>query len=840
MPLIHPSMILLAGLAGGILIDATWAPTFLGWISAFLLSLAFWYPLKRTSPAAPLLVFVTVICASGLSSHIQREMRSENDLRSWVSTTRQIVHLEGRIASVPAVRSRQTLFTSPSSDEKYTRFELEASRLFEADRSIAIQGRLIVSIDAEMPELSPGMLVDLYGQLKRPDPPLNPTDFDYARFLDNHGFAGTLRVDHPAALSIVSRVPDTVWRRIQCFREASRAYLLKRLQAVMPPGTYPLAAALLLGAREDLDSETLSAFQNTGLMHLISISGLHLALIVGMFVIAIKMLPASPMQRQWLLIAVLLMYLFFVDLRPPVMRAGMLIVLWMFASLRLREPSLAHVLVLTTILLLLLDPASLFDVGAQLSFLCIYAISQSDRWYRAWKLHRQTLDDPEFAETTFWSGVIQKFEFGVLWIPLGILLITGPYLMSMFGQFSMMSLLLSVPISILLGLVLFFGMLTLVLLPLPSLFVAPVATLFSLSLAILQQLVIRLESLPWHLVYTSGLGEWWNIAYYLIWLIPLLFASNRRQLTVWHRRALTAGLCWIALGIMINTTTVWLRPHEVRVVFHAVGHGNATILMTPNGQAILVDAGSFYGSPYTVRSLRQTLTSLGISRLNAVVISHTDSDHYNLLPHLARTIPIDTLLISQASLKDQHRGLLALCDQVKRDGCEIRFVQAGDQIRVDPEVTLRVLHPTSEPSQWGESDNENSIVLDCLYRGRHLLLTGDIEDDGLDTLLQSDAPQPVELLVVPHHGARGSNPLSLGTWVKPRVALASTSKRISELPHLNETYPSSSLLSTAEGAVEVRWNEDGMTVEQFQDGTWRPIEISNDIIPKPHSTPTSH
>ncbi|WP_459556641.1 ComEC/Rec2 family competence protein [Lacunimicrobium album] len=819
----HPTVLLLTAMVLGIVVDDVWKLSFFVWLTTTGVCFLLWLNLRSRFLGSSFLTLIAITSVSGLSSHTQREMAASNDIRCWVHQDRSIVVLTGHVISVPATRTRPTLMAGPTSTpEIYTRLEFDCQSLIEPERETPISGRLVVSIDGERLDLTPGSRLKLYGQLRASSPPLNPTDFDYGRYLKDHCLAATLRVDHPESIEVL---PPSGWTPLNDLlnaRQQAREYLQNRLRAVMPAETYPLAAALLLGTRDDLSDEVSTAFQNTGLMHLISISGLHLTLIVAMFVVVIKMLPISPMQRQWLLLFILVTYLFFVDLRPPVLRAGMLVALWMSATLLMRDPPLDHLLVLSTIVLLAIDPSSLFDMGAQLSFLCLYAISQANRWYQAWETFRRPVDPPDEPEKlSWWRRWWKAVEFGFLWIPLGIVFITGPFLLQQFGQFSAVSLLLSVPLSWFLGFVLGIGVAMLPLLVLPTALVSPLAFILHWSLVMLQEAVIWSEQIPFMLVHSSGLGTWWLAVYFALWSIPLFFLSTTRGLTSWHRHTLTLAVGWAVIGLGITQASNWMRPRQIELTFHAVGHGNATIMKLPNGRTMLVDAGSFYGTPYTVTSLRRTLTTLGISQLDLVVISHTDADHYNLLPYLADTIPIRQLLISHASLREQSPSYLALCDQLARNGCQIHFVHAGDQIPIDPDVTLNVLHPSPREADWGDSDNENSIVLDCQYGGRRMLLTGDIESDGLKSLMETTQPKSVDLLIVPHHGAKGSNPIVLGAWAQPSFAIASTNKSLAQLPHLSATYPTARhLLSTGQGAIRVFWTAQSMTIEQYQAGRW--------------------
>ncbi len=822
MPQITSAAWLLLMMVCGVLLEKITPLTSFSWFSCSAIFLCLWHLTKRSPVISQLTLLLSLITASGLIAHSRAHTTPSNSIRSYVHDQGQIVHLEGVIESPPTLKIRQTLLPGQS-QESYSTFTVRTSRLLSQTQSESISGRLIVTIDGDQSLLSPGDRVRVWGLLRQPAAPLNPHEFDYAYWLDLHHLDGTLRVDHPDALTVIQSTPSTQFSSLWELRQSMQLALRTRLQQILPSDVSALAIALLLGNRDQLSPDLIDAFKNTGLIHLISISGLHLAMIIGLFAFLLRAFPMHNLLRLACLLILILGYLTLIELRPPVMRAGFLALGWISGSVLFRRPPLDHLLIISTIILLLIDPASLEDVGAQLSFLSLYAISLAERVYQFHLLQR-----PPLIPTTLinsWQHLVQTFwekqQFAILWIPASILLITSPYLIAIFGRFSVVSLLLTWPISLLLLTpVLFFGIVTLVSSLLPLLISSWLAMPFVLFLRLFSASVSLLEYLPATVNQLPDPTLSWIVIYYIIAFCPLILHSNHRRFTAMHRTCLTLMLAWITLGLSWPLWQYHLLPHSLTIRCHAVGHGNATIVQFPNRQAILVDAGSFYGSPYSVVSLQRNLHAMGIHRLAAVIISHTDSDHYNLLGHLSRLIPIDQVLLSPASFREESTSLNSICEQIIQNKGKIRFIQQGDTLHLDDRAQIEILHPHADPQTWSQHDNANSIVLRISFAQKSLLLTGDIERDGLDALMKSTTLAPQDVLLMPHHGAQGSNPPSMGKWTNPKVAIASSSQRMDNMTYLSTVYPSARRRSTAEGAIEIVWTKHNQTLKQYQQGAW--------------------
>jgi competence protein ComEC len=156
----------------------------------------------------------------------------------------------------------------------------------------------------------------------------------------------------------------------------------------------------------------------------------------------------------------------------------------------------------------------------------------------------------------------------------------------------------------------------------------------------------------------------------------------------------------------------------------------------------------------------------------------------------------------------------ALHETIGRHKVPIRVLRAGDLLDVGDDCTAKVLHPPH--SGILGSDNANSLVLAVEYRGRRIMLPGDLQSPGLDNLL-AKAPWRCDVLMAPHHGARQNNTPALAAWCRPRWVVFSDDAR-RPLPDVDATYRAVGGLPLHThlcGAVRVRIGPDGIDVSQF-------------------------
>jgi competence protein ComEC len=336
--------------------------------------------------------------------------------------------------------------------------------------------------------------------------------------------------------------------------------------------------------------------------------------------------------------------------------------------------------------------------------------------------------------------------------------------------------------------------------------VPPLAALFGAlcgcSLACLQVVVEWAEGVPAGHVWAPGPGLWWVLGFYagllavMIWGRPIV--RPKWQLAI---------LCgWILLGLAPPLARAATRNDALRCSFIAMGHGESILLEMPGGQNLLYDAGSLGSPEYATRSIADFLWDRGIVRLDGIVLSHADVDHYNAVPGLLErfhvaAVYVSPLMFDRFGSSGPTDGPSELRRAIDAAGVPIREIWAGDRLRIGSGVSIDVLHPPRRGVI--ASDNANSLVLVVEYADRRILLPGDLESPGLEDLL-AEMTYNCDVLLAPHHGSRRSDPPGLAAWCSPEVVVVSGARNAD--PVVRRTYERSGACvynTGQDGAVEI-------------------------------------
>ena len=612
----------------------------------------------------------------------------------------------------------------------------------------------------------------------------------------------------PQCVSVIRRGSSLSPRRLL---DGVRTAGTQLLQRHLDGRQAALASAVLLGAREELDENQRQAFMETGTVHLLAVSGLHVGILAGAVLILLR---RAPIPRLLALLSVALLAIFYMlltDARPPIIRATILIVAVCWGLYLRRLPMAYNSLATAGLVVLAINPAELFQAGAQLSFLAVGALI----WFAPWwtgPTHEpdrlQRLIDENRSWPSWTVLVVGRFFRRMIVASAVISLVTLPLVMARFHIFAPIGILMNAVLWIPMAVALTTGFATLVF----GSILPPLGELFggccNGSLALLESAVGAAQRVPGGHYWVPGPAEWWLWGFY--GGLGVLAMLPRRIVPSHWCVALVAG--WTAVGLL----PAWLPDDDSRLdaTFLAMGHGCAVILELPSGQTVLYDAGRLTSPEAGTRSIAAVLWSRGITHLDAVVLSHPDLDHYNALPGLLRQFSVGVVYVSPVMFEQQSGALNALAEAIRESGIPLQEIRAGDRLPGGPDCSIEVLHPPRRGILG--SDNANSIVLDVRYRDHCILLPGDLDSPGLEDVL-AEEPIDCDVLLAPHHGSRNGNSPDLAAWATPdRVIVCG--RRGGYSADLEATYRAvgSRLHYTDEsGAIHVKIDEQGVSLSGF-------------------------
>jgi competence protein ComEC len=184
----------------------------------------------------------------------------------------------------------------------------------------------------------------------------------------------------------------------------------------------------------------------------------------------------------------------------------------------------------------------------------------------------------------------------------------------------------------------------------------------------------------------------------------------------------------------------------------------------------LYDSGRL-GNPETaVRSISAVLWDRGVYRLDGIILSHADVDHYNALPGLLNRFAVGGVHVSPVMFAKPSNALTVLRHAIDSHQIPLHHLALGGRVQPGDGVVFRTLHPPR--AGVGGSDNADSLVIRIDYSGRSMILPGDLEPPG-STQVLSQLHCDCDVLMAPHHGSLQSNPEDFLDWAKPEWVIIS-------------------------------------------------------------------
>ena len=533
-------------------------------------------------------------------------------------------------------------------------------------------------------------------------------------------------------------------------QRAGKAFREKVAAIWDDPRVSGFLTAELTGDKSAMDDGDYLAMQETGLAHLFAVSGLHCAFLVTLLALLIS-------RRQRLLCAVtiplLLFYMVMVGMSPSVVRACIMQIFLLIAPLFRRGSDPLTSLAAALLVILLCNPFAAASVSLQLSFSATLGmVLLSPRLYK--------------LLTGWYKGKCRPLRTALCFVAanlsatLSAVVFTAPLTAWYFRIFVLvapLSSLLAVPaagwsfmaafVTVLLGFVW---------LPLASL-------LGWISWALVRYILwIANGMMSWryHAVYFTN-------PYLIYWLLFLYAAFIGCAATPdGKRKYLLAS----ALSVLTLTAAIWVNRQDYQYgVLTAltldVGQGESVIL-TSGGETALVDCGSSnsYKDPGGLAA--DTLHSMGVRELSAVVVTHYHADHTNGLYEVLRRIPVQTIYLPD--IEDEYGVRERLVSLAEEKGAQVTYVtkETADTLG----DTVLTIYP---PVQSGGDLNELGLTALASAGDFDLLITGDMSGSTEKKLVETYALPDIEVLVVSHHGSRYSSNIRFLKAVMPEAAVIS-------------------------------------------------------------------
>lgn len=596
-----------------------------------------------------------------------------------------------------------------------------------------------------------GREIEFSGKLTVPMGKRNPGGFNYRNYLAQSGISASMFV-RDENISIGKEVGGNYLIRLGKFLNKR---IVEVFEKSLPQQQAGLLSGMLIGNRDGLTKEVLQVFSDSGLSHIMSVSGANVAFIIFPFIFILRKVGLKRYLANIIAICVLIIFVFITGFEPSVQRAAVMAVVILIGQLLRRDADVMTSISFAALLLLVVNPYNLFNIGFQLSFAATISLIL---FYKRIKelIKNKCLPRP----------IIDALAVTIA-AQIGVLPITVYY----FNNLSLVSILSNLLVAPVVEIITILGSIMAV--------IGQISTIASSFIGYINCTLLSFvlftskftSSIPFAVVRIITPSIFIVIVYYaavgfFLWYKPV------KNVKIKPKYYLIGCL----VAFIIITIPLFL-PKDLEVVFIDVGQGDSIFIRTYRGNTVLIDGGgrnykdgdTNIGDSVVIPFLLDN----GVTHLDLVVATHGHDDHIQGLLPIIKDFGVSNFVLPEFGIEKEFKELL---ESSKLRNINTEFLQRGDSIRLDDETIFSVLSPDNEAFVENASLNNSSLVLKLHYKDVKMLFTGDIEAEIERKLIEDKVDISADILKIAHHGSKTSNTEEFFELVNPRATIISVGK----------------------------------------------------------------
>ena len=630
-----------------------------------------------------------------------------------------------------------------------------------------------------------GDVVEITGVYEEPNIARNYKGFDYKQYLKSKNIYGTIdcvqyEIIANNKINIISNIINYVQNNIK-----------ENMSNILDEEQGALCIGILIGDRENISDITEDNFKKSNLTHMLAVSGSHITYII----VALTTL-LSKTNRKFSLIITIIFLLFFTVLTgftASVLRASIMGILTLLASILHRKSDTINNLGISSIIILLYNPYLLVDAGFLLSYAgTIGIIFFSKKISNGISIivnkinpNLLNIEQNNNSKILFVKSIIEKiilYVISSLSVTISANIVIIPIMAYMFSTISFTFWISNILAGPIMEVVTIFGFITYlisIVFPMLAEFLAIALNLF---LTILLKIAEISSIIPGASIYIKTPSLIMCVMYYLVIFILFNLKPIRqfirkkaifRFLIIKAKKHKLKILVTIITVIILLNSIIYVTDKNLKIYFVDVGQGDCTLIQTHEKKNILIDGGGGEFGSFDVGEsiLLPYLLNRGINKIDYMMISHFDSDHIGGLFYIMENLKVDNIIISrQGKNSENFKKFIQIMSEKQ---INLIIVKRGDYVKIDGTSYFEILFP--EEKQISDNVlNNNSIVAKFVSSNVTMLFTGDIEEIAekrLCELYRNTNKLQADIIKVAHHGSKTSSTLSFLKLVNPQIAL---------------------------------------------------------------------
>ena len=646
-------------------------------------------------------------------------------------------------------------------------------------------------------ELHSGNVVAVSGTYYKGRDQRNPGEFDYNNYLFSKNITGILYVNQKSDISFRDRRTDFFADLIFQVRK----FIDSKFTELHSKETAALLRGLLLADRGEIDYETKTQFINSGVIHVLAVSGLHVGFIALIFYFLFGRF--NIILRSVLTIAGLIIFMLITGVPPSVFRATVMAVVIILGFATNRSTNLFNSLAIAALILLLINPNELFLPGFQLSFSAVLAIGAIypliEKGIKRFRIHNTIL-----KYLILFMGVSFSAQLG-----------TFPFTLIYFGKISVIALFTNLLVIPAIGVIIGIAFFTLII----GLISPFIATYYAIANELITSLLFKLIAFTGDLSFSHIVLRAYSFLDALIFYFFLI-------LVVYYLprfRSVIAAVIIIFLSIAniyfissIDDEEL-LAENKLSILMIDVGQGDSFLVKFPNNKTALIDAGNVtMNFDNGERIVMPLMEYFGINKIDYGIVSHIDTDHYGGFISLLLNNKIKEIYkpgIDTSSIKDAKFEKFLKEYNIPVSYYDMQTIQTGNS-------KVYILNNNNYFSGENITSNERSGIIKIVYGNNSIIFTGDAgkETEYIYTSIYKKFLDS-DVLKVGHHGSESSTSVEFLDFVSPKISLVSAG--------INNSYghPAGKVLNRIEdsGSEILRTDKEGAIILQSDGFTFKKI-----------------